>query len=111
MREEVFPEEYGKGVGNSSKDFKEVSFEGADGLFSNVAAVEIRGDELEGAVPIFNNGATVFGTGFVIEDLEVNAVSFGLEASPDGVVGSERVAIVVRLECIDKDGVGINVIG
>ena len=75
-----------------------MSFEGADGSFSDVAAVDIWRDKLEGAVPVFNNGAAVFGTGFVIEDLEVNTVSFGLEASHDGVVGSEMVAIVEKLE-------------
>ena len=74
----MVPEEVGKGVDNARKDFKEVGFEGADGTFSNVAAVDIRRDELEGAVPVFNDGAAVFRSGFVIEDLEVNAVSFGL---------------------------------
>ena len=50
-----------------------------DGSFRNVAAVDIKMDKLEVAVSVFNNGAAVFGTGFVIEDLEVNAVAFGLE--------------------------------
>ena len=65
----MVPEEVGKGVGNTSKDCKEVCFVGADGLFSNVAAVDICRDELEVAVPVFNDGAAVFGTGFVVEDL------------------------------------------
>ena len=76
MREELVPEEVGKGVGYASKDGKEVCFEGADGSFRNVAAVNIRRDELEGAVPVFNYSTAVFGTGFVVEDLEVNAVAF-----------------------------------
>ena len=42
--------------------------------------MDIRRDELESAVPVFDNGTAVFGTGFVIKDLEVNAVAFGLEA-------------------------------
>ena len=111
MREELVPEEVGKGVGDASKDGKEVCFEGANGSFRNVAAVDIRRDDLEGAVLVFNNGVEVFGTSFVIEDLEVHTVSFGLEASHDGVVGCEAVAIVARLECRDKDGVGIYVVG
>ena len=82
-----------------------------DGSFRNIAAVDIRRDNLEGAVPVFNDGVAVFGTGFVIEDLEVHAVSIGFEASHDGVVGGKTVAIVVRLECRDKDVVGINVVG
>ena len=48
-------------------------------------------DELEGAVPVFNNGVAVFGTGFIIKDLEVNAVAFGLEARHDrGRDGGDR---------------------
>ena len=86
-------------------------FEGADGSFSNVAVVDIQRDELEGAVPVFNYGAAVFRNGFVIDDLEVNAVAFGLEASHDVVVGGETVVIVVRLKYIDKDGVGVDVVG
>ena len=107
----MVPEKVGKVVGDASKDCKEVSSEGVDGLFRDVAAVDIRRDELEGAVPVFNDGAAVFGTDFVIKDLEVNAVSFVLEASHDGIVGGETVAIVARLECRDKYGVGINVVG
>ena len=52
-------------------------FEGVDGSFRNIAAVDIRRDKLEGAVQVFNDGVTVFCTGFVIEDLEVNTVSVG----------------------------------
>ena len=74
-----------------------MGFEGADGSFSNFAAVDIQRDELEGAVPVINNDAAVFGTGFVIKDLEVNTLSFGLEASHDGVVGGEPVVIIARL--------------
>ena len=111
MREELVPEEVGKVPGDSSKNGKEVCFEGADSLFRNVVAVDIRRDELEGAVPVFNDGTEVFGTSFVIEELEVNAVAFGLEASHDGVVGGETVAIFARLKCRDKDDVGVDVVG
>ena len=110
LREELVPEEVWKGFGDASKDGKEVCFEGADVSFRNVAAVDIRRGELEGAVPVFKNGAAVFGIGFVIEDLEVNAVAFGLEASHDVIVGSKKVAIVARLKCRDKDDVGVNVL-
>ena len=90
---------------------KEVFFEDADVLFSNVVAVDIRRDNLEGAVTVFNNDAEVLGTGFIIEDLEVNAVDFGLEVSHDDVVGGDAVAIVARLKCRDKDGIGVDVVG
>ena len=86
-------------------------FEGVDGSFSNIAAVEIRRDKLEVVFHVFKDGAAVFGTGFIIEDLVVNNVSFGLEASNNGILGGDMLAIVVRLECRDKDGVGIDVVG
>ena len=80
-------------------------------MFNNVATVDIWRDEPEDAVTVFNNGTAVFGTGFVVEDLEVNAVAFGLEASHDVVVGGKMVAIIARLKCRDKDGVGVDVVG
>ena len=107
----MVPEEFWKGVGDASKDCKEVCFESLDGSFRNVATVEIRRDELEGVVPVFNDCAEIFGTGFVIEDLEVKAVAFGLEVIHDIVVGVNTVTIVARLKCRDKDSVGINVVG
>ena len=107
----MFPEEVGKGVGNAIKDCKEVGFEGPYGTFSDVSVVDIRRDELEGTVPVFNDGADIFGTGFVVEDLEVHAVSFSLEAIHDGIVGCETMAIGTRLERPDNDGVGIYVVG
>ena len=88
-----------------------MGFEGEDGTFRDVAAVEIWRDGLEGEVPVFNDGVAVFITGFVTEDLEVHAVSFVLEASHDGVVGCKAVAIVARLECRDKYAVDIYVVG
>ena len=107
----MVPEEVGNGVVEASKDCKEVGFEGADGTFSDVAAVDIRRDELEGAVTVFNDGAAVFCNGFVVKDLYVHAVSFALEAVHDGIVGCKTMAIVARLENRDKDGVGIYVVG
>ena len=41
LREDMVPEEVGNGVVEASKDCKEVGFEGADGTFSDVAAVDI----------------------------------------------------------------------
>ena len=38
-------------------------------------------------------------------------MSFGLDASHDGVLGGETLAIVARLECRDKYGVGIDMVG
>ena len=49
---------------------------------------------MESEVPIFNNGATILGAGLVVEDLDINAVAFGLEARHDALVGSNTMVVV-----------------
>ena len=94
MREELVPQEVGEGIVDASKDRKEVGFEGADGAFRYVAAMDVRRDNMEIAVPIFNDGATIINAGLVVKDLEINAVAFGLEAIHDAVVGINMMAVV-----------------
>ena len=38
-------------------------------------------------------------------------MSFGLDALHDGIVGCKIMAIAARLECRDKDGIGIYMVG
>ena len=53
----------------------------------------------------------VFGTGFVVEDLEFRAFSFGLKAIHDDVVGCDTMAVIARLGFQDKDDVDIYLVG
>ena len=98
MQEELVPHGVGEGIEDAGKDGKELGFESEDGTFSYVAAMNIRQDKLESAVPIFTDGATILGAGLVVEDLEINAVAFGLEARHDAVVGSNAMAVIEWLE-------------
>ena len=66
-----------------------------DGAFVYVATMYIRRYKLESAFPIFNDGATILGSGLVVEDLEINAVAFGIKARNDAVLGSNVGAILV----------------
>ena len=94
MREELVPQEFGEDIGDAGKYGKEVVSENEYGAFGYVAAMEIKRENLESAVPIFNNGATILDTGLVVEDLETNGVTFGLEARHDSVLGRNAMAIV-----------------
>ena len=95
LREELVPQEVGERIGDAGKDGKEVGFEIADGAFGYVAAMEIRWDNMESAVSIFNNGVTILGAGLVVEYLYINDVAFGHEARHDTVVGRNMIAAVV----------------
>ncbi len=64
-----------------------MGFEGLDGLFGSVAAVDTRGDELVLCLLfVFNVGFEVC-AGLVVEDLEVHCEATFGEAVHDGVVG------------------------
>ncbi len=51
--------------------------EGANGTVCSIAAMHVRGNELEGSFPLESDGLLVSRTGFIIEDLEINEESFG----------------------------------
>ena len=53
-----------------------MGFECAYSVLGNVAAVDIRGDELEGGSPVFSDDAAELVTGFIVEYLMVNGVTF-----------------------------------
>ena len=94
MWEELVPHEVGVIIRDAGKNGKEVVFESVDGEFSYVAAMATRQEKLESAVPILNDGATILGDGFIVEDLEINTVDFGLEATHDAIVGSNAMAVI-----------------
>ena len=47
LREELVPEEVGEVIGDDSEDGKELRFKSADGMFSNILAMDIWRDKLE----------------------------------------------------------------
>ncbi len=93
MREEQVPEvarECGRQISN---DGKEVGFEGLIGLFSGIAGVDVRRDELVLWVPfVFDVGFEIF-AGLVVKDLEVHCEAAFGEAVHDGVVGGNAICI------------------
>ena len=84
--------------------------EGADCSFGSVAAVDVGRDELVVALPLLLDNAFVVCAGFVVENLEVDAVAAVLEALHDGVVRFNTVRIFFSLEGGLKDHVGIAVV-
>ena len=83
-----------------------MGFEGADGTFGDVAAVDIGGHKLLGGLPDVSDVETVLLAGFVVEALVVNDVDACLEAGNDAGVGRDTVAVLVGLEGFyDNDNV------
>ena len=71
-----------------------MGFEGVDGTFSDVAAVDIGGRKLVCGLTDFSDVVTVILAGFVVKDLVVNNVSARLEVGHDAVVCRDTVAIL-----------------
>ena len=53
-----------------------MGFECVYSAFGNVAAVDIRGNKLEGGFPVFSDDAAKLVTGFIVEYLMVDGVAF-----------------------------------
>ena len=84
-----------------------MGFKDADGMFDDVAVVDIGGHELVCGLPDVSDVATVLLAGFVVEDLVVNNVAALLEAGHDADVCRDTVAILAGLEGFDEDDVGV----
>jgi len=69
------------------------------------------GDEKVLTAPVLLYDASVFGAGFVVEDLGGDGVPAHLEAVHDGIVGGNAVFVLARLEGGLEDCVGVAVVG
>ena len=91
----MVPEEVGEGIGDAVEDGKEVSFKSVDGAFGYIAAMDIWRENLEGAVPLINDGVTILGASLIVENLDINAVALEFEARHDVVVGINVMPAIV----------------
>ena len=85
--------------------------EGADGSFSDVKMMEIRGNELELCPPVLLNVDLVGCAAFLVKDLEVDAMAALCEAGHDPICGSEAVAVVAGFEWLHQYYIGVHMIG
>ena len=69
LGQEFVPQELWEGGIDAGQYGEEVGLERLDGAFGSVAAVDIGGDKEVLAAPILLDDASVFGAGFVVEDL------------------------------------------
>jgi hypothetical protein len=83
---------------DAGQDCQEVVLEGANGALFPIAAMHVRGDELESGVPLEGDGFFVSQAGFVIQDLEINGETSGCQTGHDRVVGGNVMAIAFGLE-------------
>ena len=80
-------------------------------MFSSATAVNIWRDKLELYMPLLFNYAPVFGTGFVVKDLQVNAVAAVFEAFHDQDVGGNADGVILGLEWRLEDRPKLAVVG
>ncbi len=76
---------------------------GANRALCPIAAMHVRGNELEGGFPLEGDGFFVSRAGFVIQDLEINRETSHCQASYHRVVGSNSMSITLGLEGLLKD--------
>ena len=88
-----------------------MGLEGADGLPGSIAAMEIWGHQLVVTIPLFIDDTMIFSSVFIIKNLEVNPVTTLLEVGYNIVVGGNAMAVPIRLEVFDVDGVAVAVVG
>ena len=87
-----------------------MGFKDADGMFDDVAVVDIGGHELVCGLPDVSDVATVLLSGFVVEDLVVNDVAALLDAGHDAGVCGDTVAILAGLEGFNDGDVGVTMV-
>jgi len=83
---------------DSNQNCQEVVLDGANGVLCLIAAMHVRGDELEGGVLLEGDGFFVRRAGFIVQDLEINGETSGCQASHDQVVDGNAVVITLGLE-------------
>ena len=111
MKQKLVPKEVGEGFGEAGKDTEEVGFGSSDRALGGVAAMEVGGNELVDAVPVFGDDLAIFCTGLIVEDLVFGNVAALLELGHDAGVGGDAVVVVFGLEGFDEDDVGAAVVG
>ena len=87
-----------------------MSLERLDGTFGNIAAVHIRWDKLVSAFPILSDNTVVLCTGFIVKNLVIYCMAACLEALHDSVVSGNAVPVVMGLEGLDENDIGIAVV-
>ena len=88
-----------------------MGLECADGPFSHISSVDVRGYQLVFGFPFTSDSLFVGCTGLIVEDLEVNSMALGMESLHDRVVGLNAMSIFAVLEGGMKDGIGVAVVG
>ena len=81
-----------------------------DGARTSIAAVDVRGDQLELDFSILCHDTLEFGADFVIEDLKINCEALGGQALCDGFVGREAMFVVTTGKYGSEDTVGITMV-
>ncbi len=107
LREKEIPKVRWKGRINTGQDSQEVILERADGPFCQIAAMHVWRDELESGIPFEGDCFFLGGTGFVIQDLEINREPSGCQMRHDGVIHCAAVVVALGFEGLLENEVAI----
>ena len=83
----------------------------SDGAFGGIASVHVGWHQLEFGLPFLPYLLLVCLAALIVQNLEVDSVSAAMEAFHDLVGCGKAMAVVLRLEGLDEDGIRIGVVG
>ena len=87
-----------------------MSLEGADGVFGDVTAMEIREHELEFCPPLVFDVELVVCTALIVKDLEVDNMTAFSDSGHDLICGGKAVAVVEGFEWFYQDDIGVHMV-
>ncbi len=67
--------------------------------------------KLKLGVPLEGDGFLISGTGFIVQDLEVDSKAMGRQPCHDGIVGGNAVAVIPGLEGLLENEVAVGMVG
>jgi hypothetical protein len=88
-----------------------VIIERANGAFHPIVVMHVWGDELKSGVPFEGDCFFIGGTGFVIQDLEINREPSCRQTHHNGVISCDAVAVALGFEGLLEDEVAISMEG
>ena len=98
LRQELIPEVLGEGLTDAGQNGEELGFEGLDGTFDKVAAMNVWRHELVGSFPILCDGMNELCASFMVMDMVTHIVPMCLKTGHETHVGWNVVSVIAGLE-------------
>ena len=92
--------------GHTSKDCKEMGFDGANGPLGCIPSMQVRRHKLVSDPPLFFHRRLIFLASFVIENLQINKQVSVFEMLHDYIVCSKAVFVLTGRKRFKQDDIG-----